>query len=145
MVEFLREKFAELEHKQWSHWTKYLLLKRHDDKDRERWLVQMNTEYNDLSEKEKNSDRKWADKVIKLIKKEDVDLAEFLSNRLEYSPELIRDLIKEFREKRKKIVDGKAKCTFCKEFKLITEFNKCHKSRLGIKSRCKSCSSRRNN
>ena len=43
---------------------------------------------------------KWADKVIKLIKKEDVDLAEFLSNKLEYSPELIVDLIKEFREKK---------------------------------------------
>jgi len=101
MVKFLREKLAELEHKQWSHWTKYLLLEKHDDKDRERWLVQMNTEYNDLSEREKDSDRKWADKVIKLIKKEEVDLAEFLSNRLEYSPELIGDLIKEFREKNK--------------------------------------------
>ena len=70
MKETIREKLAELEHKQWSHWTKYLLLERHDDKDRERWLVQMNTEYNDLSEKEKNSDRKWADKVISIIIRE---------------------------------------------------------------------------
>jgi len=31
--------------------------------------------------------------------KDDVLLAEFLSNRLEYSPELIVDLIKEFRNK----------------------------------------------
>jgi len=99
MKETIREKLANLEHQQWSHWTKYLLLEKHDDKDRETWLWQMKTPYDELSEKEKNSDRKWADKVIKLIKKEDVDLAEFLSNKLEYSPELIVDLIKEFREK----------------------------------------------
>ena len=99
MKETIKEKLADLEHQQWSHWIKYLLVERHDDKDRERWYCQARTDYNDLSEKEKNSDRKWADKVIKLIKKEDVDLAEFLSNRLEYSPELIVDLIKEFREK----------------------------------------------
>jgi len=99
MKETIREKLAELEHKQWSHWMKYLLLERHDDKHRETWLWQMKTPYDDLSEKEKDSDRRWADKVIKLIIKNDVALAEFLSCRLEYSPELIGDLIKEFREK----------------------------------------------
>jgi len=62
-----REKLAGLEHEQWSHWIKYLLVERHDDKDRERWYCQARTDYKDLSKKEKESDRVWADKVIKLI------------------------------------------------------------------------------
>jgi len=39
------------------------------------------------------------EKVKEFVKKEDVDLAEFLSNKLEYSPELIGHLIKKFRSK----------------------------------------------
>jgi len=62
-----REKLADLEHEQWSHWIRYLLLERHDDKDRERWSCQARTDYKDLSEKEKNSDRVWSEKVIKLV------------------------------------------------------------------------------
>jgi len=62
-----RERLADLEHEQWSHWIKYLLVERHDDKDRERWYCQARTDYKDLSKKEKESDRVWADKVIKLI------------------------------------------------------------------------------
>jgi 6-phosphogluconolactonase/glucosamine-6-phosphate isomerase/deaminase len=73
----LRERLAELEHKQWSHWTKYMLDELYglfdlDTLNRNckpvqslrRWQKQMKTEYKDLTEKEKDSDREWADKVL---------------------------------------------------------------------------------
>lgn len=75
--EELRERLAELEHKQWSHWTKYMLDELYglfdlDTLNRNckpvqslrRWQKQMKTEYKDLTEKEKDSDREWADKVL---------------------------------------------------------------------------------
>jgi hypothetical protein len=65
--EELREKIAELEHEQWSHWFKYM----RDNGTMEniaRWCVQAETDYQDLSEKEKDSDRKWADIVLTLIR-----------------------------------------------------------------------------
>ena len=60
------EKLADLEHKQWAHWTKYML----ENMTKEnivRWKKQINTPYFKLSEKEKESDRVWARKVIKII------------------------------------------------------------------------------
>ena len=66
-VKKLREQLSELEHKQWSYWTKYML----DNLTSEninRWKKQIKTNYKHLSEKEKDSDRKWADKLIKLLK-----------------------------------------------------------------------------
>ena len=65
MIE-LREKLADLEHQQWAHWTKYML----DNLTPEniaRWKKQIETDYKDLTEKEKESDRVWADKVQKTI------------------------------------------------------------------------------
>jgi hypothetical protein len=62
----IREKLAELEHIQWAHWTKYML----DNLTTEnikRWKQQVKIAYQDLSEKEKDADRKWADKVIAVI------------------------------------------------------------------------------
>jgi hypothetical protein len=53
------EKLAELEHIQWAHWTKYMLNNLTPD-NIERWKRQIKTPYNDLSEKEKDSDREWA-------------------------------------------------------------------------------------
>lgn len=61
-----REKLAELEHIQWAHWTKYML-DNLTPENRERWKQQVKTMYKDLSEKEKDADRKWADKVIDII------------------------------------------------------------------------------
>ena len=61
-----REKLAALEHDQWAHWTKYML----DNLTPEniaRWKKQVKTPYAALSEKEKDSDRIWADKVIKIV------------------------------------------------------------------------------
>lgn len=64
----LREKLAELEHEQWAHWTNYLL----DNANMEnikRWRKQINIPYSKLSEKEKESDREWAGKVLDIINK----------------------------------------------------------------------------
>ena len=72
----MREKLAELCHEQWSGWMRYLfsftsaplggafvisasLVKR--------WKRQMSTPYSELSEEEKDSDRKEADRVLKIL------------------------------------------------------------------------------
>jgi hypothetical protein len=67
----LREQLAELEHEQWAHWTEYVL-DNLTSENIERWKKQIKTPYNSLTEKEKDSDRAWADKVIKIIN-EDVN------------------------------------------------------------------------
>lgn len=59
----LLEKLAELEHKQWAHWTKYMLDNLTEENIR-RWRKQIETSYSKLSQKEKESDREWARKVI---------------------------------------------------------------------------------
>lgn len=61
------EKIAEIEHEQWIHWTKYML-DNLTDANIQRWKTQIQTPYSELSEKE--SDRKWARKVIENLKKE---------------------------------------------------------------------------
>lgn len=58
---------ANLEHEQWSHWTDYFY-KNDTSKNRDRWNKQMKTSYFKLSEKEKESDRKWARKVLMIIR-----------------------------------------------------------------------------
>ena len=60
------ERLAELEHKQWAHWTEYMLNNLTAD-NIVRWRQQINTPYSELSEKEKDSDRKWANKVLDII------------------------------------------------------------------------------
>jgi hypothetical protein len=74
----LREYLALLEHEQWAHWAEYMMkmvcLSTEDSYDPEkvgkmveakkRWKRQIETFYNDLTEKEKDSDRKWADILI---------------------------------------------------------------------------------
>lgn len=75
----LREKLAELAHDQWSGWIKYMFGKCDQlDKDSEallipewavlRWQRQAKTPYNELSDKEKDSDRTEADKFLDLLK-----------------------------------------------------------------------------
>jgi len=65
----LREKLATLEHKQWAHWTKYMLANLTDE-NISRWKRQIDTSYDQLSEQEKDSDREWADKVLELLQDE---------------------------------------------------------------------------
>jgi hypothetical protein len=67
----LRERIAELEHKQWSHWTKYIL-ENIDLENITRWKLQTETPYDQLSEDEKDNDRVWADKVLEVLLKSSV-------------------------------------------------------------------------
>ena len=88
MKDDLIERLADLEHRQWTHWTQYMLtvlepltkaaetyLADHcttDPEDAataalERWRRQIETPYADLTEKEQNSDRDWARKVLDLL------------------------------------------------------------------------------
>lgn len=75
-----REKLAELCHKQWSDWTKYFFSKCNFNFSAipegaalipnwaiARWRRQIKTDYKDLSEDEKESDRKEANKFIELM------------------------------------------------------------------------------
>lgn len=57
------EKLAELEHAQWSHWTKHMLGNLTEENIK-RWKEQIETPYFKLSEKEKESDREWARKAL---------------------------------------------------------------------------------
>ena len=65
----IREKLAELEHEQWGYWIRYQILKGvvSLSSDWARWQQQAITLDEHLTEKEKESDRKWADKVIQII------------------------------------------------------------------------------
>ncbi len=72
-----REKLAELCHKQWSGWLKYMFGKSLKKLDGTilipewaviRWRRQAYTPYNKLSSKEKDSDRSEADRFIALLK-----------------------------------------------------------------------------
>lgn len=69
----MRESLANLQHEIWSHWMRYLFSKGVTGHDGvfmlscqcvELWQRQMNTPYAELSDKEKDSDREQADKII---------------------------------------------------------------------------------
>jgi hypothetical protein len=72
-----REKVADLCHKQWTGWMRYLFAAcdgLHDDGSFtipkwavDRWSRQMRTEYRFLTEEEKESDRQEADKFLEII------------------------------------------------------------------------------
>lgn len=63
------EELAALEREQWSHWTRYFL-EFDNEENRKRWKRQMHSTYEHLSEKEKESDRVWARKVLEIIGKD---------------------------------------------------------------------------
>jgi hypothetical protein len=72
----LREKLAALSHVQWSGWMAYLFSLSRSNGDGTitipselvaRWQGQMATPYAELTEREKNSDREEADRVLTLI------------------------------------------------------------------------------
>jgi len=72
----LREQLADAEHASWSSWMTYLFSKCEIDNQGcalipawavERWKRQAATEYADLSEKEKESDRHQVDKILPII------------------------------------------------------------------------------
>ncbi len=72
----MREQLADLCHEQWSGWMNYILPLGKFNADGSwtmppdlvaRWSRQMSTPYSQLSEDEKNSDRKEADKFIEIV------------------------------------------------------------------------------
>jgi len=65
----LLEKLAALEHKQWAHWTEYML-NNLTDENINRWIRQIETPYEKLSDNEKEKDRVWARKVLEIISNE---------------------------------------------------------------------------
>ena len=76
-MEKVREQLAEYAHRAWSGWMKYMFGKGSSCSDGsilipkwavDRWSRQMNTEYEDLPEEEKKSDREEADRMIKIFK-----------------------------------------------------------------------------
>ena len=73
----MREKLADLAHDQWSGWMQYLFEKSIFNKDGtitipkwavDRWTRQMQTDYKDLPEEEKESDRVEAEKMLAIFK-----------------------------------------------------------------------------
>ena len=69
----LLEKLAELEHEQWNHWIQYQHSLRksmvnyvYAQKWKE-WLKLSKIGYDKLTENQKESDREWARKVLKLL------------------------------------------------------------------------------
>jgi len=62
------EELADIEHRQWAHWTKYML-DNLTDENIERWRRQIDTPYAELTDKEKDSDRVWACKVLAVVNK----------------------------------------------------------------------------
>lgn len=71
------ERLADYEHDRWSRWQKHVFSKCIINKDGsltipkefvDRWTRQINTDYMNLSEEEKNSDRKEAIRILNCIK-----------------------------------------------------------------------------
>jgi len=72
----LLEEISDVQHEIWSHWMKYLFEVSQDNPDGsvtipaekvKRWRKQMNTKYSELNDKERESDREQAVKVINRI------------------------------------------------------------------------------
>lgn len=70
------EELSDLEHESWSSWMQHLFSKGKFNEDGtftinkesvKRWVRQMNTQYEDLSEKEKESDRIEVRKFMNVI------------------------------------------------------------------------------
>ncbi len=68
MNDDLLEQLADLEHQQWAEMTKFILENENISFDRKiRWLILIDTPYSELTESQKEKDRKFARKVIELI------------------------------------------------------------------------------
>ena len=59
----LLELLATIEHDQWAHWTRYMLDNMTPENE-EKWRRQTEISYSSLSDVEKESDRRWARKVL---------------------------------------------------------------------------------
>jgi len=69
------ETLAALEHDQWCHWMTWMLSVEENGDGSitipaslvERWKHQMNTPYEELTEREKDSDREWVYKIYAVM------------------------------------------------------------------------------
>ena len=66
----IREKLASLEHDQWVDWSKTIAHNENLSTERLKRWQKLWIPYEQLSEKDKDSDRKWADKVIEILEGE---------------------------------------------------------------------------
>lgn len=75
-MERMVDELANVEHERWAHWQRYLHSKCVSDDDGsltipaelvERWELQMNTPYSELSEAEKESDREQVRRYLPII------------------------------------------------------------------------------
>jgi hypothetical protein len=57
------ERIASIEHEQWAHWTSYMLANL-TEANIVKWKLQIEAQYSELSEIEKESDRYWAKRVL---------------------------------------------------------------------------------
>jgi hypothetical protein len=62
----LLEDLASLEHQQWGHFFRHMKANWNEDNIK-RWTGQAYKRYEQLTEAEKESDREWARKVIKIL------------------------------------------------------------------------------
>lgn len=62
----LREELAALEHEQWVRWTRHLLANGTPE-NIARWQRLCETPYEQLTEADKDKDRKWADRVLAVL------------------------------------------------------------------------------
>jgi hypothetical protein len=60
------EALAKLEHEQWVHWVDYMM-ENYTAKNLAKWKIQVKTPYSALTEKEKESDRRWVKKVLEVL------------------------------------------------------------------------------
>jgi hypothetical protein len=67
----LREQLADLEHDRWSRWMRHMFANATDE-NFARWARQMETPYADLSEAEKDSDRKEADNTLEVLRRNEI-------------------------------------------------------------------------
>ncbi len=76
MSDELREQLAAVQHEIWAHWMRYMFTCGQFGPDGswtmptdkvERWQRQMSTPYSDLTDKERESDRHQADKVLAVV------------------------------------------------------------------------------
>lgn len=68
-VENSREKLAAFMHDVWGNWFAYQL-NNSTIENLQRWGIQSNTPYSSLTETDKDKDRKFADRIIEIIKDE---------------------------------------------------------------------------
>ena len=64
-----REKLAAFMHDTWGNWFAYQL-NNSTVENLQRWAIQSNTPYSSLTETDKDKDRKFADKIIEIIKEQ---------------------------------------------------------------------------